>query len=388
MVGMIFIRKSIPFSANIFVSTTLNHSITECFISCESIMNALEEQLLALLLQLVSRMVFLVSRLFTISMSVRSSFLDDVFRNWKKVHRIIDELLIRSSFFMQEVPARAIKDADVQYDKHTLHRVLGSVSSNSHSSMFPTSRIICFDSGLKGWKDWLCCRSFWRACRSGWFSIFWISSRTLVLCACFTTECGSPGILKSMSASFTIIGSWFSSWTAMDFSILLRSTSSSILSVSASWHTWESSCAAAVWRVATGRLVLPWVCSTLRLLLSSDERVWISSVSTSRPVLSEELSSSLKELTNIDLLRTGRVCSILHVIKSHRSVTNWIWSWLGWLEEFCLSNNFSFWLSSNFRTQFSCPLVLQGDLWRSRGDMLSFSYKTSPVFSLTTFRIQ
>ena len=30
-------------------------------------------------------------------------------------------------------------------------------------------------------------------------------------CACFTTECGSPGILKSMSAPFTIIGSRFSS---------------------------------------------------------------------------------------------------------------------------------------------------------------------------------
>ena len=31
---------------------------------------------------------------------------------------------------------------------------------------------------------------------------------------------------------------------------------------------------------------------------------------------------------NIDLLRTGRVSSILHVIRSPRSVTNWIWSWL------------------------------------------------------------
>ena len=104
-----------------------------------------------------------------------------------------------------------------QYDKHILHCVLGSVSSNSHNSMFPTSRIIFFDSGLKGLNDWFCCRSFWRACRAGRFSIFWINSRTLVLCAYFTTECGSPGIRKSMPASFTIIGSWFSSWIAMDF---------------------------------------------------------------------------------------------------------------------------------------------------------------------------
>ena len=40
-----------------------------------------------------------------------------------------------------------------QYDKHTGHCVLGSVLSNSHNSMFPTSRIICFDSGLKGLND-------------------------------------------------------------------------------------------------------------------------------------------------------------------------------------------------------------------------------------------
>ena len=109
-----------------------------------------------------------------------------------------------------------------QCDKHTVRCILGSVSSNSHNSMFPTSRIICFDYGLKGLIDRFCRRSCWRACRSGWFSIFWINSRTLVLCACFTTGCGSTGILKSMSVSFTIIGSWFSSWTTMDFFLRLK----------------------------------------------------------------------------------------------------------------------------------------------------------------------
>ena len=41
--------------------------------------------------------------------------------------------------------------------------------------------------------------------------IFWISSRTLVLWACFTTEFGSPGIRNSISAWFTIIDSWLTS---------------------------------------------------------------------------------------------------------------------------------------------------------------------------------
>ena len=64
VVGMIFICKSIPLSTNFFVSTIFNHSITECFISYESIMESLDQLLLALLLQLVGRKVFPVSRLF------------------------------------------------------------------------------------------------------------------------------------------------------------------------------------------------------------------------------------------------------------------------------------------------------------------------------------
>ena len=78
MVGMIFVRKSIHLSTSIFVPTTFNHSTAELFISCESVMDTLEASLLALLFQLVGDVVFLVSRLITVSVSVRSSFLCDV----------------------------------------------------------------------------------------------------------------------------------------------------------------------------------------------------------------------------------------------------------------------------------------------------------------------
>ena len=155
-----------------------------------------------------------------------------------------------------------------------MHCVLGSVSSNSHISMLPTSWIICFDSGLKRLNDWFCRRSCWRACRSGWFSIFWINCRTLVLCSCFTTECGSPGIRKSMSASFTIIDSWLTSWSATDLSVLLRSISSSTLNVSLSWaaRVWVLSVTLVTSWVLTGRSVRSRVCSTLKSFLSSDEK--------------------------------------------------------------------------------------------------------------------
>ena len=74
--------EHIPFSAKFFVSIIFNHSITEFWISYESIMDSLEILSLAFLLQLVSRMVFPVSQFFfNISMSMRSSFLDDVLQN-------------------------------------------------------------------------------------------------------------------------------------------------------------------------------------------------------------------------------------------------------------------------------------------------------------------
>ena len=224
--------------------------------------------------------------------------------------------------------------------------------------MLPTSWIICFDSELKGLTDWFCRRSCWRACRSEWFSIFWINSRTLVLCACFTTECGSPGIRKSMSASFTIMDSWLTSWSATDLSVLLRSISSPTLNVSLSWakRVWQLSDTLITSYVITSRTVRSCVCSTLKSFLSSDERVWITLVSwTGFPGMGPR-NESLRSLwrtrffakrMTIDLSRTGRFSFILHTnhvmrdIKSPRSLTNWIWSWLvrleasRWLPSFC-----------------------------------------------------
>ena len=113
MVGMIFVRKIIHLSTKIFCSINLNHSTAELFISYKSVMDTLEVLLLALLLELVGDVVFPVSRLLTVSVSVRSSFLYVVVRNGKEVHRVLDEFLIFLSSFSQEVPARAVDDANV-----------------------------------------------------------------------------------------------------------------------------------------------------------------------------------------------------------------------------------------------------------------------------------
>ena len=273
-----------------------------------------------------------------------------------------------------------------QYGKHTLHCILGVVSSNSNSSTLPTSRIICFYSGLKGLNDWFCRRSCSRACRFWWFSSFWIKSRTLVLCACFTTECGSPGILKSMSASFTIIGSWFSSWT-MDFSILSRSSSSSMLSVLASWFTWVVLYFSCVSNRSPCSDMS--VCSTLRLLLSSDERVWFTSVSTGLRVLSEELSSSWKELTSISWERNVFLSSCMSISRPDLSRIGFGVDWVDWFVEqllFLVVEQLHFQVVE----QLSNPFHLSNrDVMRSLVEVevtsYTFPFETSPVSILTTF---
>ena len=146
-------------------------------------------------------------------------------------------------------------------------------------------------------------RSCWRACRSGRLSIFWVSSRTLVLCACFITECGMPGIRKSMSVSTIIVCSWLKlAWSITGLSILSRNVLSPTLIVSLSWteRVWELSDTFSVCISWTSLLVLPCVFSTLGCLLSSDERARITLVSiTGISVRSKEVGSSQKELTSI-----------------------------------------------------------------------------------------
>ena len=110
---MIFVRKIIHLATKIFGSTNFNHSTAELFISYKSVMDTLEVLLFALLLELMGDVVFPVSWLLPITVPVRSPFLYIAVRNRKEVHRVLDEFLILPSSFSQEVPARAVDDANV-----------------------------------------------------------------------------------------------------------------------------------------------------------------------------------------------------------------------------------------------------------------------------------
>ena len=170
----------------------------------------------------------------------------------------------------------------------------------------------------------------------GGSQLFWINSRTLVLCACFTMECGSPGIRKSMSASFTIID-WLTSWSATDLSVFSRSISSPTLNVSLSWteRVWELSDTVIMSCVITGLPVPSCACSTLKSFLSSNERAWIILVSlTGLPVRSEP-GSSRKELTSISWERDVFLSSctpITACVITRFSVLSRIGFRIGWFD--------------------------------------------------------
>ena len=95
------------------VRPIFSHIYAEFFISYKSVMDTLEEPLLALILELIGDVVFPVSWLLPVSVPVRSPFLYIVVRDRKEVHRVLDEFLILLCSFSQEVPARAVDYANV-----------------------------------------------------------------------------------------------------------------------------------------------------------------------------------------------------------------------------------------------------------------------------------
>ena len=69
-----------------------------------------------------------------------------------------------------------------QYVRHALHCDFGSMSTISHSSVFPAALIASSNSLLKGLNARCCWKSLWSACRWRWFSICWIKLWMLMPC--------------------------------------------------------------------------------------------------------------------------------------------------------------------------------------------------------------
>ena len=111
--GVVFVRKVIHLATHFFGSTVVNHVLAELFVSYESVADIQEVLLFALLLDRIGDVVLSVPWLLPVTVPLGSPFLYLVVRNRKEIHCVLDEFLIILCSFSQEVPARAVDDADV-----------------------------------------------------------------------------------------------------------------------------------------------------------------------------------------------------------------------------------------------------------------------------------
>ena len=111
--GVVFVRKVIHLATNFFGSTVVSHVLAELFVSYESVVDTQEVLLFALLLGRIGDVVLSVPWLLPVTVPMGSPFLYVVVRNRKEIHCVLNEFLIILSSFSQEVPARAVDDADV-----------------------------------------------------------------------------------------------------------------------------------------------------------------------------------------------------------------------------------------------------------------------------------
>ena len=87
-------------------------------------MNTQEMSLPAFLLERIRDEVLVIPRLLPVAVPVGSPFLDVVIGNRKEVKSVLDEFLVLLRSISQEVPARAVDDADVPVRTDILCTVL------------------------------------------------------------------------------------------------------------------------------------------------------------------------------------------------------------------------------------------------------------------------
>ena len=106
--GVVFVRKVIH------LATVVNHVLAELFVSFESVVDTQVVLLFALLLERSGDVILSVPWLLPVTVPVELPFLYTVVGNREEIHGVLDKFLVLLCSVSQEVPARAIDDADVK----------------------------------------------------------------------------------------------------------------------------------------------------------------------------------------------------------------------------------------------------------------------------------
>ena len=113
VVCVIFVRHFVHLTTYFFIAANVKHVLAELLIADEPVVNTQEVLLLAFLLERVRGEVLVIPRLLPVTVPVGSPLLDVVIGNREEVERVLDKFLVLLRSVSQEVPARAVDDADV-----------------------------------------------------------------------------------------------------------------------------------------------------------------------------------------------------------------------------------------------------------------------------------
>ena len=112
-VRVVFVRQFVHFTTYFFFTANVKHVLAELLIADEPVVDAQENSLLAFLLERIRDEVLVIPWLLPVTVPVGSPFLYVVIRNREEIHSVLDKFLVLLCSVLQEVPARAVDDADV-----------------------------------------------------------------------------------------------------------------------------------------------------------------------------------------------------------------------------------------------------------------------------------
>ena len=110
---VVLVRQVAHLATHFFGSTVVNHVLAELLVSDEPVVDTQVDLLVAFLLDRIRDVVLSVPWLFPVTVPVESPFLYVVVGNREEIHGVLDKFLVLLCPVSQEVPARAIDDADI-----------------------------------------------------------------------------------------------------------------------------------------------------------------------------------------------------------------------------------------------------------------------------------
>ena len=113
VVRVVFVRQFVHLTTYFFSATDVKHVLAELLVSDEPVVDTQVELLLAFLLERIRDVVLVIPWLLPVTVPVGSPFLYVVVGNREEIHGVLDKFLVLLCSVSQEVPARAVDDADV-----------------------------------------------------------------------------------------------------------------------------------------------------------------------------------------------------------------------------------------------------------------------------------